>query len=364
MPTGSRSELSEVGSSSQASEPKAIGGTGDWAYLLSIGVAVLAFVVSLAGLLIDGVYGEPVSVAEMLRGYDLVTVGVVVPVLVISQPLARRGSTRAQLVWTGLLAYLVYTYAYYLFPTSFNGLLLLHVVVFSASLLALILTVLALDVAGIADRFNPHTPRRVVSCIMAVLGLALGGLWVYHSVQFITTGALPAGSSLVEPDVVVHLGVALDLAFLVPAYALAAVWLWRGFPVGYVLAAVVLVSGTLHQLSYMVALLFQAAAGLPDAVAFDPVEPVIALLYLVASALLLWGAGSQRRESSTEQIAHESSALPATTSQASRFIWRRNPQVNPGNGKAPGTYSPMLPPASTPPRSPIGSRSRDWPDSD
>jgi hypothetical protein len=32
---------------------------------------------------------------------------------------------------------------------------------------------------------------------------------------------------------------------------------------------------------------------------------VIALLYLVASALLLWGAGSQRRESSADQIAHE-----------------------------------------------------------
>ena len=107
-----------------------------------------------------------------------------------------------------------------------------------------------------------------------------------------------------EPDLVVHLGIALDLAVLVPAYALAAVWLWRGIPVGYVLAAVVLVSGTLHQLSYMVALPFQAAAGLPGAVAFDPVEPLIALLYLLASALLLWGAGSQRREPSTGHIAH------------------------------------------------------------
>jgi hypothetical protein len=307
MPIGSGSELSGAGSSRQASVMSPIVGTGRWAYVLSTGVAVLAFVVSLAGLLMDGVYGEPASVAEMLRGYDLVTVAVVVPALVISQLLARRGSRRAQLVWPGLLAYLVYTYAYYLFPTSFNRLLLLHVVVFSGSLLALVLTVRALDVGGIADRFNPHTPRRVVSCILAVLGLALGGLWVYHSVRFSTTGALPAGSSLVEPDLVVHLGIALDLAVLVPAYALAAVWLWRGIPVGYVLAAVVLVSGTLHQLSYMVALPFQAAAGLPGAVAFDPVEPLIALLYLLASALLVWGAGSLRREPSTGHIAQETS---------------------------------------------------------
>jgi hypothetical protein len=306
MPMGSGSELPGTGSSQQASGMIAFVGTGRWAYVLSIGVAVLAFVVSLGGLLLDGVYGEPASVAEMLRGYDIVAVVVVVPALVISQLLARRGPERAQLVWPGLLAYLVYTYAYYLFPTFVNPLFLLHVVVFSGSLLALVLTVRTLDVAGIAGRFNPHTPRRVVSCLLAVLGLALGGLWIYHSVRFITTGALPPGSSLVEPDVVVHLGIALDLAVLVPAYALAAVWLWRGIPVGYVLAAVVLVSGTLHQLSYMVALPFQAAAGLPGAVAFDPAEPFIALLYVLASALLLWGAGSQRGE----RIAHETSPLP------------------------------------------------------
>jgi hypothetical protein len=160
MPMGSGSELPGAGSSRQVSGMSPTAGTGRWAYVWSIGVALLAFVASLAGLLMDGVYGEPVSVAEMLRGYDLVTIAVVVPALVTSQLLARRGSDRAQLVWAGLLAYLVYTYAYYLFPTSFNGLFLLHVVVFSGSLLALVLTVRALDVAGIANHFNPHTPRR------------------------------------------------------------------------------------------------------------------------------------------------------------------------------------------------------------
>lgn len=48
----------------------------------------------------------------------------------------------------------------------------------------------------------------------------------------------------------------------------------------------------------MVALPFQVAAGIPGAVAFDPGEPFIALLYLVATALLFWGAGSQRRHPS------------------------------------------------------------------
>jgi hypothetical protein len=32
----------------------------------------------------------------------------------------------------------------------------------------------------------------------------------------------------------------------------------------------------------------------PGATAFDPLEPIIVLLYVVAAGLLLWGAGQQR----------------------------------------------------------------------
>ena len=89
-----------------------------WAYVVSSVVGVLALLASLAGLLIDGVYGESGSTAEMFRGYDLVTLVFVVPALMLSQLQARRGSVRAQLIWVGMLAYLVYTYAYYLLGVS------------------------------------------------------------------------------------------------------------------------------------------------------------------------------------------------------------------------------------------------------
>jgi hypothetical protein len=262
-----------------------------WAYALSSGVGVLGLLASLAGLLTHGVYGEPGSTAEMLRGYDLVTLVLVVPALVLSQLQTRRGSDRAQLIWVGMLAYLVYTYAYYLFGMPFNDLFLLHAAVFSSSLFALVLTVCALDVPGVAARFSPRTPRRIVGVVLALLAAALGGLWIYASVRFITTGEPPVGSALVEPDVVMHLGLALDLTLLVPAYALAAVLLWRRIATGYVLATVLLIAGTLHQVSYMVALSFQSAAGVPGAVAFDPFEPVIAALYLTATVALLVAAG-------------------------------------------------------------------------
>jgi len=66
--------------------------------MLSIVVAVLALIACVAGLLLDGAYGEPAATAEMLRGYDLVTLAIAVPALVYSMLRSRRGSQRAELV--------------------------------------------------------------------------------------------------------------------------------------------------------------------------------------------------------------------------------------------------------------------------
>ena len=58
-----------------------IPGPASWpaAYLLSSVVAVLAGSASLIGLLVGGVYAQPASVAEMVRGYDLVMLVIAAP---------------------------------------------------------------------------------------------------------------------------------------------------------------------------------------------------------------------------------------------------------------------------------------------
>lgn len=245
---------------------------------------------ALAGLLVEGLYTGAESTVEMLRGYDLVTLVVAVPALAIALHLARRGSVMAHLVVTSLLGYVVYTYVYYLFGTGFNDLFLVHAAVFSTGLVALGPTLARLDRVALAERFHGGTRVRSIAGILGVLSVALGGMWVYFAIDYAVTGDVPTGSRLVETDTVVHLGMALDLTLLVPLYAAAAVLLWRRAPWGYVLAGVALLAGLLHQFSYLAAMPFQVAADVPGAVTYDPGEPVIVLLYLIASALLLQGA--------------------------------------------------------------------------
>jgi hypothetical protein len=226
----------------------------------------------------------------MLHGFDVVTL-VVVVALVGSLLVERRSrwATPAQLVETSLLAYLAYTYAYYVLGTGFTSLMLLHAAVLATAVTALVLAVKRLDPVSLAQAFSSSTRTRLPAVVLATLAIALGSMWVVASVRSAATGEVPPGSALVETDVVVHLGVVLDLVLLVPLYTVAAVQLWRRSPWGFVTGTVALVAGLLHQVSYVVALVAQHAADVPGAAAYDPAEPVIVAVYAVGLLPLIAG---------------------------------------------------------------------------
>ncbi|PFG38294.1 hypothetical protein ATJ97_0767 [Georgenia soli] len=260
-----------------------------WARRLSVLVAVLLTISSLAGVLVPGLYRDPDAVVAMLRANDLITLTLAVPLLVWSLVAERYGSPRAQLVRAGMLAYSVYTFATVVFGTAFNALFLVHVALFSLSVAALVLSLVALDVERLARAVSPRTPLRPVAVLLGLLGAGLGGMWVYYALRFALIGEPPEESQLVLPIASLHLAYVLDLALLVPGYLVAAVTLWRRAPWGYVIAGVLLTSGTLQQLQYMTGLLVQRTTGVPGAVAYDPAEPFIMLAFVAATVVLLAG---------------------------------------------------------------------------
>jgi hypothetical protein len=257
------------------------------AWLLSTLAAVGALTASTAGLLLDEAYDANPATTEMLRGYDLVTAVVVAPLLVGSL-LRRRGPTALR---TGLLAYLAYTFLLASVTGGLGRAFLLDVAVLSISMAALATSLVSIDVRAL--RVPGPTPDRVAGALLGVLAVALAGMWVVAAVTSAATGEMPAGSVLVESDLVVRLGIVLDLALLVPSYALAAVLLWQGSPWGFVLGVLATVSGLLHQLSYQAGMVVQSLADVPGARWFDPFEPAIVLVYVVALVALLTGRSRQ-----------------------------------------------------------------------
>lgn len=254
---------------------------------LTAAAAILVAAASVAGLLAQDLYQDDAAVTAMLRGYDLVTLVMVAPLLSVTLLRSFRDRPLAQLLRISMLAYCVYNYAYYVFAAELNAALLAHVAIFALSLYALVLSLVAADFAGLAAQLRPGTPVRTVAVILLLLGGALAALQMSGLAGFALTGAVPEEPSrLVVPLTFTRLGAVLDLSLLVPVYLLAGTWLWRRRDGGYLLATVALVAGALHQVSYLAAMAFQLTAEVPGA-AFDPVEPFIVLLYGTGSVLLL-----------------------------------------------------------------------------
>ncbi|MCP2247282.1 hypothetical protein [Lentzea aerocolonigenes] len=252
------------------------------ARLVSAVVAALMAVSSAVGLWIPDLYRDSPEIGAELRAYDLVTLLLATPLLVGALVVERRGSAGARLVWLGLLMYAGYNYAIYVFGSSFNDMFLVHVALLPLTVAAAVLLFRNFDAAAVRRRFRPGTPVRSISVVLMLLGLGLAGMWVFYSLRFAVTGALPDESQLVLPMPAVHLAYVLDLAFFAPACVLASVLLWLRDSWGFVLATAVLVFGALYQVNYVVALVFQARAGIAGARGFDPAEPFVVGVLLVA----------------------------------------------------------------------------------
>ena len=233
-------------------------------FRLSVAIAILMVIASAAGLLIDGLYTDGAWAREALRGGDLTTLAVAVPVLIGSLVLARRGSQAAQAVWLGVLAYSVYNYAYFAFGAEFNDIFVLHIALFSLSIITLALAVASFDIEAIAARFRGVRGTRWIGGFLAVVGAVLGGLWLFLAIRFAITGELMADI----PVDGIHLVFAIDTSLLVPALVMAGVLLWRRTTGGFAFGPTMLVMGAIYQVNLLVAGLFQANADVQGVKAF------------------------------------------------------------------------------------------------
>jgi hypothetical protein len=164
-------------------------------------------------------------------GWDIVTLLLAVPALILVVPLVARGSFRGRLFAAGLLGYFVYMYLEYAVTWAFGPLFLLFVanLGFGIATLAWLGWSLATDRS--AERFGDGFPRRG----WAVLNLAMSGLLAMMWLQRIAValGREPV-ELLGETTFTVQ---ALDLGLMVPTSLLTAVLVLRRTQIGYHLAA-------------------------------------------------------------------------------------------------------------------------------
>jgi len=225
---------------------------------------------------------DSVSYAAQAIAQDVVTLILGIPLLITGVILTRKGSLRGQLLLTGTLGYMLYTYASYSFLSAYNQLFLLYVALFSLCLFAFILAMVDLDPELIAGQISEKFPRRGVAIFMMVIGGFLTLAWLGRIVPPLIAGTPPLGLESYTTLVIQ----ALDLAIIVPTSVITAILLWKDRPWGVALSAVVLIKGLTMGAALVAMIIGQIMAGVP----VDPVEIVmfsgIALAALIFTIIL------------------------------------------------------------------------------
>ncbi len=256
------------------------------ALVLSAIIAALAAVAAAAGRLVPGLYRDNRFVTAGWAGNDTVTLFVAVPALVVALALAARGSARGQLAWLGLLDYMLYNFAFYLFGSALNRIFLLYAAIFALSVLALLFALVRVDTRVLRERGRPRPWTRAVAAYIALVAVMLAAVEIGQVVAFARTGVLPAVVALTGHPT--HVVAALDLTLVVPFALLGAAWLWAGAPWGYVLSAIFTVKGAVYMAALAATSLAVARAGFPAAAAEAPLWATLGAGNLLSTLILLW----------------------------------------------------------------------------
>jgi hypothetical protein len=209
------------------------------ANVLSTLLAAVAAITCAATVLVPEILRGPAVMNGSARGTALVALVGAVPTLVIAMWLARGGSARAVVVWLGAVMYLAYNAFMLLLATPFNRLFLGNVAMMGLSIAAGITLAATIDVEELAARCDPRLPARTLAAFIAVIVVGNGLLWLKGAMQGIVRDVpLEAldGTGLTTVPTWVQ-----DLSFWLPLLLVAAIWLWRRKPWGYLLAGAGLV---------------------------------------------------------------------------------------------------------------------------
>lgn len=220
-------------------------------------IAVTTFRGETVDTLVNGAYRyNSLAYASEGVGWDVITLFVAVPALAACLPGIWRGSLRARLMATGVLAYFLYQYFEYAVSLAYGPLFLAYVGAFAVSLAGIVVLASGVDLAALADRFGSRFPRRSVAGLGILMVVLLGGMWLPLVLRTMTAddagGALAGGTTLVVQ--------AFDLGLLVPLGIFTAISAWRRHPAGYLLGSIVVVKAVAMALAIVAMLVAEGLA--------------------------------------------------------------------------------------------------------
>jgi hypothetical protein len=268
---------------------------GGVAYWLSGGLAVAAALSALLTYLVSDVLRGPAVMNGSARGTALVVLLAGVPVLACSLVLARRGSAIAVVTWLASVGFLLYNALMFVFATPVNRLFLLYLAMLSLAVWSAGTLLWHTDVPALGRLIPARAPVRLAAGYLWAVVIVNGGGWLARILPTLAHPGEPAylrGTGMTTNIVFVQ-----DLALWVPLMAVAATWLWRREPRGYLLGGASIVMGAIESISIAADQWYGHAADPASTVVsavLTPIFAALAVLSLGVAWLLLRGLTAAR----------------------------------------------------------------------
>ncbi len=227
----------------------------------------------------------PAAMTGSARGTALVLLFVATPVIAVAMFLSSRGSVRAAVVWLGALGACAYNSQMLLYATPVNQLFLLYVAMLGLSAWAIGALLCHQLAEAVAARVLPGLPARAIAIYVWTVAALNTAAWLRVIVPATLAGeptSILTGTGLTTNPVYIQ-----DLALWLPLAAVAACWLWRHRPWGYLLIGATLTLWIIESISIAVDQWFGADADPTSPVASQAMTPIFAAVALIGIVPLI-----------------------------------------------------------------------------
>lgn len=245
-------------------------------YASSIVIAILVTAASIAGLLFpDTVYPSD-DLRQSFLPNDVSNLAIGLPMLLLSLWLSRRGKLIGQLLWPGVLFFILYNYLVYLLAMPLNGAFIMHLSLVALTLYTLFGLLAAMDGPVVQAQLHQRVPERLAGGILAGLGL----LFFLQAAGSLAS-AITSSTPLADTEVALHI-----TDFLIsPAWVIGGLLLWRRKAFGYLSGLGLLFQASMLFVGLILVLLIQP---LISSESFALVDVLVVLVLGLICFIPLW----------------------------------------------------------------------------
>ncbi|XLS30672.1 hypothetical protein ACJD0Z_07550 [Flavobacteriaceae bacterium M23B6Z8] len=212
-------------------------------HILLLLLSCFIVISTIIAILFNDIYIDGAWINAQWMGQDVVTLFIAVPILLISRYKAlTKNCYRWDLVLTGTLFYLVYTYSFYTLVAGLTFLYLFHLVIFSLALFLLLVSVYRLTQKERVWNLSGWMTYNAVVVFFAFMSIVLSILWISDIISHLTISDFKSGTPDGKPPMIIY---TLDLAIIIPLMIIAVMGNLKKHAYGIILSGVMLTMATI-----------------------------------------------------------------------------------------------------------------------